>query len=283
MPFEQSKVALCWPNLIDDGTLTTSNTFTRPLDRLQSRVLKDRAITTDLTSQFTMTLAADKPVGVVGLFAHNLSADATWRIRVYDNVDALLEDSGTVTVWTTVYTTAELPWESPSFWSGMPDDEDRSRFTPQAIWLADKNWYAKKVIIDLIDAANTDGFVSIGRGFLSEVYQPEYNITYGVQWTFSDPTEIDDALDSTEYFDIKPQTREVTMAFDYLTEADAFSRMFRMRRDLGVSGEALFFHQINIDPTYAQRTMLARPSQIDPVTHPDAARHTHALALKEIL
>jgi hypothetical protein len=283
MPFAKNKVAICWPNLIDAGVLTTSNTFTRPLDRLQSRVLKDRAITTDLTSQFTMTLAISKPVGVVGLFSHNLSSDATWRVRLYDSTDVLLEDSGTINVWTPVYTSLELPWEDPAFWSGVPSDEDRSRFTPQAIWLADKNWYVKKVIIDLIDTGNADDFVSIGRGFLSEVYQPEYNISYGVQWTFSDPTGIDEALDSTEYFDVKPRKREVSMAFDFLSESDAFSRMFRMRRDLGISGEALFFHRINIDPTYQQRTMLARPSQIDPVTHPDAARHTHALALKEII
>lgn len=283
MPFAQNKVALCWPNLIDTCTLTTANTFTRPLNRLQARVLKDRAIATDLTSQITITLPDNKPVGVVGLFGHNLSADATWRIRVYDDADVLLEDSGVTNVWQSVYTSLELPWESPAFWSGVPADEDRSRFTPQAIWLADKNWYAKKVIIDLVDENNIDGFVAIGRGFLSEVYQPEYNISYGVQWTFSDPTQIDEALDSTEYFDIKPQKREVTMAFDFLSEADAFSRMFRLRRDLGISGEALFFHQINIDATYPQRTMLARPSQIDPVIHPDAARHTHALSLKEIL
>lgn len=283
MAFAQNKVALCWPNLIDACTLTSSDTYTRPLSKLQSRVLKDRAIATDLTHQFTVTLADNKPVGVVGLFGHNLSADASWRIRIYDDADGLLEDSTTINVWQAVYSSLELPWESPSFWSGVPADDDRSRFTPQAIWLADKNWYAKKVVIDIIDENNEDSFVAIGRGFLSEVFQPEYNISYGVQWTFSDPTAIDEALDSTEYFEEKPQKREVTMAFDFLSETEAFSRMFRMRRDLGVSGEMLFFHQINIDATYPQRTMLARPSQIDPVAHPDAARHTHALALKEIL
>jgi len=283
MAFAQNKIAMCWPNLIDACTLTSSDTYTRPLTKLQSRVLKDRAIATDLTHQFTATLTESKPVGVVGLFGHNLSADATWRIRIYDDADGLLEDSTTINVWQAVYSSLELPWESPSFWSGVPADEDRSRFTPQAIWLADKNWYAKKIVIDIIDENNEDSFVAIGRGFLSEVFQPEYNISYGVQWTFSDPTAIDEALDSTEYFEDKPQKREVTMAFDFLSETEAFSRMFRMRRDLGVSGEMLFFHQINIDSTYPQRTMLARPSQIDPVVHPDAARHAHALALKEIL
>ncbi|POP53058.1 hypothetical protein C0068_08175 [Zhongshania marina] len=246
-------------------------------------MLKDRAITTDLTSQFTATLADNKPVGVVGLFGHNLSADATWRIRLYDDSDELLEDSGIINAWPAAYSSLELAWENPNFWTGIPDDEDRSRFTPQAIWMADKNWYAKKAVIDIVDENNTDGFVAIGRGFLSEVYQPEYNFSYGVQWTFSDPTQADEALDSTEYFDAKPQKREVTMAFDWLSEQEAFSRMFRLRRDLGVSGEVLFFHRINVDSTYPQRTMLARPSQIDPVAHPDAARHSHALSLKEIL
>jgi hypothetical protein len=283
MPFKQNKATLCWPNLIDDCILSSDGAYTRPLIKLQSRVLKDRAIATTLTHQVTATLAASKPLGVVALFGHNLSADATWRVRIYDSTDELLQDSGVIAVWPPVYSTSELPWESPSFWSGAPEDHDRSRFTAQATWLADKNWYAKKVVINIIDENNQDAFISIGRGFLSEVFQPENNFSYGVQWTFSDPTAIDEALDSTEYFDKKPQKREVTMAFDFLSETEAFSRMFRMRRDLGVSGELLFFHQINIDSKYLQRTMLARPSQIDPVTHPDAARHTHALSLKEIL
>ncbi|CAA0103621.1 hypothetical protein [Zhongshania aliphaticivorans] len=283
MPFAQNKATLCWPNLVDKCTLSSEATFTRPLDRIKARVLKDRAITTDLTCQFTATLDTDRPVGVVALISHNLSVDAQWRVRIYDAADALLEDSGLVDVWLPVFSTSELAWEDSNFWSGKPTNEDRARFTPQAIYLAGKNWYVKKIVIDLVDEANTDGFIQIGRMFLSNVFQPTYNFAYGIRWGLNDPTEIDKTLDQTEYFDEQPQTREVTIAFDWISEAEAFSRFFRMRREVGVSREVLFFHQINVDIRFTQRTMLARVSQTDPVVHPDAARHTHSLTLKELI
>lgn len=283
MPFAENKATICWPNHTDACALTTSNVFTRPLDRLKIRTLKDRAITTDLTCQFTATLDRSRPVGVAAIVNHNLSTTALMRVRLYDEADELLEDSGQVGAWVPVYSSLELAWENPNFWSGLPDDEDRARFSSQAIFLANKNWYVKKVVIDIMDDDNDDSFIQMGRLFLSEVFQPDYNISYGVQWNLSDPTLIDESLDGTEFFEVRPQVREVTMAFDFLSEQEAFSRMFRMRRDVGVSGEILFFHQINIDSRYPQRTMLARASQADPVVHPDVARHTHNLSLKELI
>lgn len=284
MAFEQQKATLCWPNLIDKCTLVSSSSnHTRPIDRLQKRVLKDRAITTDTTFSITATLDKSRPLGVVALFSHNISVDGLWRVRVYDDVDALLEDSGWMDAWPAVFQSTELAWEDDNFWSGQASDEDRVRFTTQMIWFADRSWYAKKVVIDIADDTNSDSYISIGRAFIADVFQPDYNISYGIRWAMVDSSSIETALDGTEYFDKIPQVRECTMAFDWLSETEAFSRLFRMRRDVGITEEVLFAQRLILDTYWLQRTMLCRASQADPVTHPDVARHTHGLSLKEIL
>lgn len=284
MPFEQNKVTLCWPNLADKCVLTSSSAnFARPLNRLQKRVLKDRAITTDTTLSITATLDKPRPVGCVGLFSHNLSADARWRVCLFDAADALLEDSGWQDVWPSVFQSYELAWEDDSFWLGKPDEEDLARFTTQAIWFADKAWQVKKVVIDIADDTNPAGSLHFGRLFLSDVYQPAVNMSYGVRWTVRDESEIDQALDKTKYFASAPRLRACSFALDWLSEDEAFSRLFRMRRDIGITDEVLFAQELAITPRWIQRTMLATAAQADPVTHPDAARHTHALSLEEIL
>jgi len=283
MAFAQNKVTLCWPNLIDRCTLTSAATYTRPLDRLQRRVLKDRAITTDTTFDFTAELDMSRPVAVAGLLSHNLSVTAQWRVRIYDETDELLEDSGLIDVWPSVFQSTDLEWEDDNFWAGKPSEEDRARFTPQAIWFASQAWFAAKVLINIADDANTDSYIQIGRAFLSDVFQPEYNISYGIRWGHTDPSEVDNALDGTEYFDKRPKVRECSMALDWLSESEAFGRLFRLQRDVGITDEVLFTQQLNQDLTFLQRTMLCRLAQIDPVTHPDAARYTNALSLTEIL
>ncbi|WP_339678372.1 hypothetical protein [uncultured Zhongshania sp.] len=283
MAFAQNKVTLCWPNLIDKCTLTSAATYTRPLNRLQRRVLKDRAITTDTTFDFTATLDTSRPVAVAGLLSHNLSVTAQWRIRLYDDADELLEDSGLIDVWPSVFQSAELAWEDDNFWEGKPSEEDRARFTPQAIWFAETAWFAAKALIDISDDDNADGYIQIGRAFLSDVFQPEYNISYGVRWGHADPSEIDRVPDGTEYFNKLPKARECSMVFDWLNEAEAFGRLFRLQRDVGITDEIIFSQQLNQDIIFLQRTMLCRLGQIDPVTHPDAARYTNALSLTEIL
>lgn len=284
MPFAQRKATICWPNLIDLCTLASdSSNYTRPLDRIQQRVLKDRAITTDTTFSITLTLDASRTVACVAAFSHNLSVEAQWRIRLYDAADVLLEDSGFFDVWPSLFQSYELAWENDAYWSGQPNNEDRSRFTAQASWFADRAWYCKKVVIDFTDDNNPDEFVELGRVFLGDAYQPDYNFSYGVQWLVDDSSAVDEALDRTEYFDEKTKVRESSMAFDWLSEGEAFARMFRLRNDVGITGEVFFAQQLVADGTYYQRSMLCRAASVDPVSHPDAARFTHALSFREII
>ena len=224
-----------------------------------------------------------RPCGVVALAAHNLSVDATWRIQVWSDTDGLLEDSGERLIWPGVFQSYELLWEDDNFWTGQPSAEDLERFTPLATWWFDRAWVTHRVTIDITDPGNPDGYIEIGRVVLADVWQPQYNMSYGIQWAYVDPTEVDEALDGTEHFDERPQVRTVSMAFDWLDEFEAFARMFRMRRDLGISRELLFAYRLKQDSTYIQRTMLARALESDPLTHPNAVRHAHSVALKEIL
>lgn len=283
MAFEQNKVTLCWPNLIDRCALSSASTFLRPLTRLQKRVLDDRAITGDTSPAITVTLDQPRAVGVVAMFAHNLSAQATWRVRVYDDADQLLEDSGTQDVWPALFQSYELAWESEHFWAGTISEEDRERFTSQAIWFADKAWIAAKIVIDISDGTNAEGVVSLGRLFLGDVFQPEYNISYGIRWGFTARSTVGETEGKVRYFRKEPELRQCSMSFDWLSEAEAFSRLFRMRRDVGITEEMLFAQQLNKDIRFLQRTMLCTAERPDPIVHPDAARHTHALSLTEIL
>ncbi|WP_447956497.1 hypothetical protein [Vreelandella sp. EE7] len=288
---DPKKIVLCWPNHVNEATASGGGWEQQlPLAQVLDRTPSELARSMDLTpanTQMWLTIKRYRPIGVVALYAHNLSASARWRVSVYFE-EASGEpawQSEWVRVWPAVYATSELEWEYDNFWGGELDEDDRDSFTPLAKMFLPTIRVARTVHIEINDPGNPVGYVSVGRVFISDVWQPEYNMSFGGKWGFDDGTTVEEAGDPnrTEFFDIKTPKRTLTFSLDHLTEQEGFRRMLAMQRKLGTHGEVLFAESIEDTPESFSKTFIGRLTALNPLDHPHVASYTNAPSLMEII
>lgn len=280
MLFDPDKVALCYPNYTDRADCTLSGgswATTLPLNNLKNRVIQRRARTTDtqLTStQFSITLDDPKPVLCLALAGHNLTAQATIKIKVYDNPlkETLLYESGEELGWAYIFDSNDLEWEYDNFWFGTLTNEQRKDFTPLFTHFflgVDFVPIAKHIIVEINDVDNPDGYVEIGRLFFSDVWQPTRNASLGLAFKHNTSTEVETSLSDTEYFDVRKVRRSVSFELDRIPNADAFGRMFALQRLLGINGEILFAYTVrNFEEWSYERRFLGRLIELDAISEP---------------
>lgn len=288
MPLALRTVTLGWPNYIERCTLSGgSYTAQRPLANAQVRELQERCRTTDTalaSTQFLAALDRRRTIGAVAIAAHNLSVDATVRIRVRDQADATLYDSGELLAWRPILSINQVEWEDDNWWSRQLDAEQRQEYTPLFWHFFEPVTSCYSVLVEISDAGNEDGFIEFGRILIAGLWQPKVNMSFGSLWGLDDATEIEttDGREN-EFFNEGPRRRTFTANLDNLEAEEAFNELSRMRRVLGVSGEVLVTDQIIDTPQSHQKTMLARHAELDPVSHPYALNWRTAINLREIL
>lgn len=286
---DPNKITLCWPNLIRRSTLSGgSYVETLPLALVQDPVLAVRCKSLDAdpdSTWFDITLDQPRAVQCLAIAAHTFSATAMYRVRIYGDPgqEFLLWDSNWNTVWPQLFATAELEWEYDNFWLGTIEDEDRALYTPLLTVFAPEVELAQSVRVEIEDVGNPEGAVRFGRVFLSDAWQPEYNVSYGIRHGFDIATEHAEAGDRTEYAARKRQRRTVQMSLDHLSEEEAYQRMFSMQRTQGTHGEVLYAFTLRAAPETFSRTFLGRLQTPDPLDHPYALTHTASLNLLELL
>jgi hypothetical protein len=288
---ETDKVTLCWPNRIDQASLSGGSwSGSLPLTNLQSRVIAKKARSTDAvnaSTKFEIELDKGRPMLAIALAGHNLSADAQWRVRFYTDYaqTTLVWDSGTVDVWPAFFEYEQLEWEDNNFWFGNDTLDTASDYTSLATLFADDIYLnVRSIQVDILDADNASGYVEIGRCFVATGFQPVYNADYGLQFGHDTNTPVEEALDNTEYFDRKRVRRTVQFQLSELETNIAFGTLYPGQRDLGVDKELLFaYNTDSTDPVYYYRTFLGRMLRLDPLTQPYFERHSAPCMIRELL
>ena len=301
-----SNISLCWPNRTDEATIssftvsgglptTTPATWltTLPLLNVKDRILQKVARTAAGTKTVAVCalLPKERLLGVVALANHNLSISATVRIRFFkgtSNASALLYDSGaTNRCWPVVKRQAQIPWGSTNFWLGTIEEEQRQSYTKLFTHFSPLNKGGRYVEIIIDDTVgNVDNFVQIGRLFVGQWIEPEFNPDWGdVNQGYIDSTEIQEVPGTgTEFFYNHAKKRTVTLAWKHLSLSDAFSGVYDAYRSQGVSGEVLYAFSKNVqDQNYYARTFLARFASLDPIGMPYLNAFSASINLQEIL
>jgi len=290
MALDNRKITLCWPNYTDEATLAGGSWEPGlPLDHLQDGIFAVRARSVDLataSTTLTATLPRLRPVGAVALAAHNLSATAQWRVRIYADAGGtqLLYDSGMLPAWPALYQSPDLEWEYDNYWLGTLGEEDRQEFTALAYHVHEVQ-IARAVRIDIDDASNAAGYIELGRVLIANVWQPTFNAAYGIQYGHEIDTQFETAGDPqrTQYAEPSLPKRTVQAALEHLDEGEAVQSMLGMQRDLGLHRELLYLPELTTSPATWRRAFISRLTQPDPIAHPYHATYTHSLSLQEIL
>ena len=153
-----SRLSIIHTNAADAATLSVSPTENAswPVANLKSQMRSEVLRTAGVSAQQVRAVwAAAVPISAVALCQHNLTAAATWRIRLYSDAafTAQVYDSG----WGTAYDSAGI---------GVIDTIAAATFREyknSVAWFSATN--ALSMTIDLSDAGNADGYLSAARLF----------------------------------------------------------------------------------------------------------------------
>lgn len=284
-----SYALLAYNNRADEATLAGGSwSSTLPLSNLKTRVLSQVARSTNLlaaSTQFTVTLANVRDIRVVSLPRHNLSGDATYRIRAYADVGMtqVLYDSGVSPVWLSIYMSTDIPWSYDNFWAGRIAAEDTAGFYWDLIHVLKTTVTAKYWKVEIFDTNNPAGYVQFGRLFMAAGWQPTTNMAYGASLTYESRTQVEEAWDGTEYFSDQPAFRVARFDIPYMTEYDALVNALGVQRMSGTSKEVLFCWNPD-DTTYRHvRSFLGRVRQLNAIENPYPSAYKTRFEIKELL
>lgn len=291
MALDPNKIALCWPNYIDDAVVSGGNWVnTLPLEHVQDSrfsVVSKTASLSPADTQYSITLPRRERVQVLAIAAHNLSASATVRVRAYRDAGQsdLIYNTGWQDVWPVLYGLDDVVWGNSNFWNRRLSEEDRTRYTPLGIVLFDDRLLCQSLRVELLDSANLDGAIMIGRVMVSDVWQPRYNFNYGVRHGYNTGTAISEAGDParTEYARRFTPKRTVDFQLANLNEEEAFLRIHRLQRTQDIVGEILYIYSSRPSPLNFARAMIARQTELDGITNPYHANYENGMSLLEIL
>lgn len=259
-------------NLANNCTLSGGSwQGTLPLNNLKDRRLYKIARSTNdsaASTQFSVDFGVAKLISVFSLIKHNFSMDATARLIASDLSDFsnVIYDSGSASVWPSV-PSAILEWEDDNFWSGVPTREQIEMFQGILLWVV-PNIGARYWKVTIVDENNPNGYVDLGRLFVSKDFTPIFNASYGLSFSVVDKSTVEESLGGVEHYDEKARVRSVDFSLDNLQQDEAFGRWYRMMLGQGNTGEVLFVYDHEDNKYTLDRSFLGRLERMNPLTTP---------------
>lgn len=259
-------------NLANNCTLSGGSwQGTLPLNNLKDRRLYKIARSTDdsaASTQFSVDFGSGKVISLFSLVKHNFSESATARLIASDLSDFsnVIYDSGFNSVWPLV-ATVNLEWEDDNFWLGIPTQEQIDMFQGILLWVV-PNVIARYWKVEIVDESNPDGYLDLGRLFVSKDFTPIINASYGLGFSVVDKSTIEESLGGVEHYDEKVKVRSVDFSLDNLQQDEAFGQWYRMMLGQGNTGEVLFVYDHEDGKHTLDRSFLGRLERTNPLTTP---------------
>lgn len=288
-----ANVIIGFPNRADEPTSIAGGAWVQSLpvenmqDRLQSRVARtiDAA---ESSATWTLTLTRSRPIRIVALIAHNISFSGRLRIEASAQSDLSAPVLDVVRdVWGALVNSdwiiEDLEWESDNYWLGTYSQEETEGQTAVATLFFDADVDARYWRFAVLDSGNADGYIEIGRLFLSEIFlQPKINYSYGAQFGYEDETGVETALGGVEFFDPRETTRIFRLDLDYLSDAEAYPKALELARRAGVHREVMVIPDAD-DALYgASRNFLGRLRALAPLEQALFGFNAMSFEIKEL-
>lgn len=271
-----SNVIIAFPNIADATRATLSGgswVSTLPLSFLQDEILGTAARSTDLSlssTQFDITVDKPRGIRVVGLIAHNLSREAKYRLRSFNEAGrtTVLTDTGWQDVWPVVYTVDVLEWEEDPFWDGKPSTEELASLNPSLIFRLQATSSSQWWRFEFDDTTNPAGYIEAGKLVLSSQWEPSRNMLPDASIGIIDRSETYEAIGGTTYANRRSVKRVATFKLIGLNKDEMLQKAFEIKRQAGKTQEVLFIWDAD-NATHLQRmSFLGRLVDEDPVSIP---------------
>lgn len=284
---------MAYPDRILGATLSGGSwSSSLPLNNLKDPIVTKKARSTNAlaaSTQFDADLGSLQPLRFMAIIKHNASAVATVRFRFYTgaNHTGLVLDTGVsgLPFYPSFFPHGILEWEDDSFWNGeLTKDDIAAGYKPDFWYDLGQTISARYVWVTITDTGNADMYFELGRCFIAPAWQPQVNLSYGVQVGYETDTQIQRALGGTAFFDVREGRRVIAGNFEGLSEAEGMIMGFYTHRRLGIHGELYFVY--NPSDTlllYKQRGFLCRHKSINPIEFPYLDNTRLAFAFEEIV
>jgi len=213
------------PNLriVYDNALTRHNTLaastvagTLVVENLLTDTKSAVWRSTVTSATLTVTWAATETIGCVAMPFCNFTSSATIRVRCYTNVG----DGSPVFDSTPILA---CPYVAPpvASWGNYPAGVNSFSYGGAVYACA---WFdevpCKKIVIDLADGGNSDGYIEASRLVLGGYWSPAINPSYGAALAIQDTSKHfrNDAGDLMT--DVGARSRKLTMSLNDMRAAD---------------------------------------------------------------
>jgi hypothetical protein len=237
-----------FPNRTDDATLLGNGYIDPlPLPNIQDRLLHRVARSVNLdpaNTAFIVDFGRPMSIGVLAVIGHNLSLSGRFGIEASNNLDmssARLETS--LDAWPSSsgsWNLNNVVWQSRNFWRGTFAPEDVEGQTTKSVLVLPETVVARYWRITPIDPNNVDGYVDIGRLFMSETFlQPRINYGYGAATGYRTATKVETSLGGVKFFDPRESVMFQQIEFHHLNEEEDYRARELMRR-AGIHRELIF-------------------------------------------
>lgn len=284
-------VIICHPNRIDGATLSGGAWVeSQPLPNIQDRAFARVARTIDLaalSTWFVISFDRQRSIRAIAIIAHNITTGGRIRIRASDAADfSVLRYDETRDAWPAAsadWDINTLEWENDNYWLGSYSQEDAEGQTPISQRVLPEAVQARYWRVDIIDPANPDGFIDIGRVFIGDVFlNPTVNYSYGATLGYEDATTVQTALSGAEFFDPREPLRVARFQLAHLSHYEAFTQALELTRRAGTWREVLLI----LDPTDAAfgavTCFIGRLRQLNPLEQAAWQTNSMAFEIKEL-
>jgi len=207
-------------NVSDAATLSSSDfAATLPVSNLQVEGRARVARTTNATGTKTINgdFAGAAVVGSCVLYNHNLTSQATWRLRMWD----ALGQAGNLVFDSTMQSALPALGFGEFGWGAVP--WGASVFTGwgaafSVLWFPAVG--ALSFRLELVDAANPAGYLQAKRLLIGPYFEPGVNVDYGLQLYWEDNSEQRRTQGGSLRTDARVRFRVLNGQLGHLTDAE---------------------------------------------------------------
>lgn len=259
-----------------------------PVSNLSTLPLNYVARSTDLdaaSTQWKATFDKARGIRLLGLIRHNLTLDATFRLKLYADsaLSTLLFDSGWVDVWLDVYKTQERTWADSNFWGGKYTQEEIDDAEAIRPIFLDQQYIAEAFTVEILDPTNPAGFIQVGLMEVAQGWQVQTNFGYGAEYGFENRTTVEEAEGGVEYFDIKDSPTVFNGSIKSMNRDEALSKAFEHQRQMGIHTPFLWMPHPNEPLHWLRNTALVRNKDLGLMGYASHNRDSVPLQFKRIL
>jgi hypothetical protein len=282
-------IQFSFTNAADAATLSAGSWLAgAPLTNLQQDRLSLRARSTNddaASTQLRIDLgSASALVRLVAFARHNMTPAATYRVTAGTTAGASnVYDSGTLDVWPAAYSSLDLAWEDPNFWTGQITAAEAEGYPISLIHNCGANIQARYWTIYFTDTANPDNYVELARLWMGVLWSPQRNYSHGAQfgWEARDVNEY--SLGGALYSERRSPARVLRVTLKGLNATEAYGVILDAQRRLGTAGQFWVIPEPGDLARAHKRNFMAHFRKIDPITQALARLHENALELEEVL